>query len=139
MGRTAVCQNGHDFNMTADGFREIALSMHGAIERAHMGHPDFRANGRIFATLHADDKWGVVMLMPDEQRELLRLHSKMFFPESGAWGRQGCTKVKLAVADEPAVRVAVMLAWQRVVEKPPSRRASKPTRPRAARAPRRRP
>jgi hypothetical protein len=38
--------------MTADDFRDIALSMNGATEGSHMGHPDFRANGRIFATLH---------------------------------------------------------------------------------------
>jgi hypothetical protein len=37
--------------MTADDFREIALSMQDAEERSHMGHPDFRANGRIFSTL----------------------------------------------------------------------------------------
>ena len=36
--------------MTADDFRDIALGMQGAIERAHMNHPDFRANGRIFAS-----------------------------------------------------------------------------------------
>ena len=37
--------------MTADDFPSIALCMQGAVERAHMKHPDFRANGRIFATL----------------------------------------------------------------------------------------
>jgi hypothetical protein len=31
--------------MTADDFRRLALSMHGAIESAHMGHPDFRRVG----------------------------------------------------------------------------------------------
>ena len=37
--------------MTADDFPSIALCMQGAVGRAHMNHPDFRANGRIFATL----------------------------------------------------------------------------------------
>lgn len=37
--------------MTVQGFRRIALGMIGAVEGAHMGHPDFRVNGRIFATL----------------------------------------------------------------------------------------
>jgi hypothetical protein len=40
--------------MKPDDFRRIALSMTDAIESAHMGHPDFRANGRIFATLSPD-------------------------------------------------------------------------------------
>lgn len=38
--------------LTPDAFRRLALDLPGAIESAHMGHPDFRANGRIFATLH---------------------------------------------------------------------------------------
>ena len=43
--------------MTADAFREIALAFDGAVEEhAHMGHPDFRANGRIFAGLHGDER-----------------------------------------------------------------------------------
>ena len=28
--------------MTADQFRELALSLPGAAEASHMGHPDFR-------------------------------------------------------------------------------------------------
>ena len=37
--------------MTPDAFREIVLSQFGAVEGAHMGHADFRVNGRIFASL----------------------------------------------------------------------------------------
>jgi len=58
--------------VTPDDFRALALSLDGAIERAHMGHPDFRANGRIFATLHADDEWGMVKLAPEEQKAFIR-------------------------------------------------------------------
>jgi hypothetical protein len=36
--------------------------MQDAIEGAHMGYPDFRVNGRIFATLHSDHEWGMVKL-----------------------------------------------------------------------------
>ena len=54
--------------MTADDFRDIALGMQSAVERAHMNHPDFRANGRIFATLAADEQSGVVMLSPGAVR-----------------------------------------------------------------------
>ena len=53
--------------MKAKDFRRIALGLGGATEKEHMGHPDFRANGRIFATLHADLKSGMVKLTPDEQ------------------------------------------------------------------------
>lgn len=108
--------------MTADDFRRIALSFDGAVEQAHMGHPDFRANGRIFATLQADEKSGMVKVPPDEQNELLRLAKQTFSPASGAWGRQGCTMVKLAGADVPAVRAAMTLAWELATSQPPPRR-----------------
>jgi hypothetical protein len=37
--------------MNIHDFRRIALSLEGAEESAHMGSPDFRVGGRIFATL----------------------------------------------------------------------------------------
>jgi hypothetical protein len=86
-----------------------------------MGHPDFRANGRIFATLHPDDRKGMVKLAPEEQRQFLREHPKMFEPSSGAWGRQGCTDVLLAAADRATIRAAMLLAWEAVVAKPAAR------------------
>ena len=107
--------------MTADDFRDLALSMQDAIESAHMGHPDFRANGRIFATLHSNDRFGMVKLEPDEQRALMRRHPKMFEPSAGAWGRQGCTNVRLEAADVATVRGAIMLAWEHVATLPPPR------------------
>ena len=125
--------------MTVDDFRDIALSLPDAVEKAHMGHPDFRAAGRIFATLHADDEWGTVMLTPEEQREFLRSHPKVFVPSSGAWGRQGCTNVRLAAADEATVRGAMLLAWQRIVAKPPVRRRTRPAKPRSPQRSRTRP
>ena len=103
--------------MTADAFRELALSMEDAVESAHMGHPDFRANGRIFATLHPGEERGMVKLTPEEQGEFLKQHSTMFTPSSGAWGRQGCTDVLLEAADEPTLRAAMLLAWEGVAKK----------------------
>ncbi len=119
--------------MTDDDFRDIALSMNGAVEGSHMGHPDFRANGRIFATLrmgrkgHSGDEIGMVKLSPEEQREVMRDHPRAFEPSPGAWGRQGCTDVRLEAASRAAVRGAMVLAWEAVVAKPPAqkRRAKK--------------
>lgn len=108
--------------MTADTFREIALTFDGAVEASHMGHPDFRANGRIFATLHGDDLHGMVKVTPGQQAELIREHPRTFTPSSGAWGRQGCTNVALAAASAPAVRGAMLLAWQAAMDRPPAKR-----------------
>ena len=98
--------------MTETTFRKIALAMQGAIESAHMGHPDFRANGRIFATLHGNNKSGMVKLTPDQQRDFIREHPQVFTPENGAWGHSGCTRVLLAKADEESLGEAMSLAWQ---------------------------
>jgi hypothetical protein len=104
--------------MTEENFREVALGFAGAIEGSHMGHPDFRANGRVFAALHGNDTTGMVKLTPDQQTEFQRDHPKMFEPASGAWGRQGYTKVTLRPAKPPAVRSAMLLAYQGVMAMP---------------------
>lgn len=112
--------------MTADDFREIVLALDGATEGAHMGHPDFRANGRVFASLHSEDRFGMLKLTPDEQAVLLREHPESFEPSAGAWGRQGCTNVKLAKAHKPAVRAAATLAFAAIMALPPAKPRRKP-------------
>src|SRR5690242_19039242 len=98
--------------MTENGFRKIALAMSGAIESAHMGHPDFRANGKILATLHGNKRSGMVKLTPEQQQEFIREHPAMFTPASGAWGRSGSTCVILGEADEEVLGEAMTLACQ---------------------------
>jgi hypothetical protein len=120
--------------MTAKTFRRIALGFDGAVEGAHMGHPDFRAGGKIFATLHTGDKTGMVKLTPEQQAEFVRSHPDAFAPESGAWGRQGCTRVHLGEADEDVVGEAMTLAWQ-AVNVAASRRTTRPTRSTPRRTP----
>ena len=98
--------------MTPDEFRRIAVSMKGAVEGAHMGHPDFLANGKIFATLYPDGERGMVKLTPEQQQDFMNADDDVFAPASGAWGRQGCTTVKLAAVDEDTIGEAITLAWQ---------------------------
>lgn len=104
--------------MNAKDFRRIALGLDGAIESAHMGHPDFRINGRIFATLHADMLTGMVKLTPDAQQRFVREHADAFSLESGAWGRDGCTRVRLDAVDEELLGDALTVAWQQMVKMP---------------------
>jgi hypothetical protein len=95
---------------SADDFRRIALAFPGAEERAHMGQPDFRLGGKIFATLHAPEKGtGAVMLFPEQQELAMEAEPAAFTPAAGAWGRGGSTMVSLArVSDEWLERV---LEW----------------------------
>ena len=113
--------------MTAADFRRIALGMKDTVESAHMGHPDFRVRGKIFATLHAGNAAGMVKLTPDQQKRFVDDAPKAFVPENGAWGRQGCTAVRLDAVDEDTLGEALTLAWQNVSTRIVDRR-SKPER-----------
>jgi hypothetical protein len=107
--------------------------MKGAVEGAHMGHPDFRANGRIFATLYPDGEHGMVKLTPEQQEDFISAGDNVFAPASGAWGRQGCTTVRLALVDEDKLGEAMTLALQNtvkvaIVRKSKTKRTAKATR-----------
>ena len=114
--------------MTPEQFRGLALKMPDAIEGAHMGHPDFRAHGKIFATLYPDGENGMVKLTPEQQRDFMVDDPAAFMPASGAWGRQGCTTVRLDSVAEDQLGEALTLAWQNTVKsaaKPKTKRANK--------------
>jgi hypothetical protein len=99
--------------MTPDDFRELALSFSGAVEGQHMRHPDFRAHGRIFATLgYPDNTRGMVKLPLPEQKRFVEMHPEAFTPVKGAWGLQGSTSVLLSAAKRDVVAQALDLAWQ---------------------------
>jgi hypothetical protein len=103
-------------------FRKMALGFDGAVESAHMGHPDFRANGKIFATIQTAER-AMVKLTPEQQRTFIADFPGAFMMESGAWGRSGCTRVLLAAADEEPVGEAMTLAYQNVMAAKPGRSA----------------
>src|SRR4051812_44545991 len=97
---------------SADDFRRIALSFPGAEERAHMGHPDFRVGGKIFATLgspYAD--YAMVSLLPEQQELAMEAEPDSFKPAAGAWGRSGSTLVALASVSEEWLERALDWAW----------------------------
>lgn len=98
-------------------FRRIALGLDGALESAHMGHPDFRAHGRIFATIQHDPQWGGLMLTPEQQQRFLRAHPSAFKPAAGAWGAAGATLVHFGSVDDDALGEALTLCWQNAAAK----------------------
>jgi hypothetical protein len=91
----------------------MALGLPEVFESSHMGHPDFRVGGKIFATLGAPDpKWGMVKLTPDEQELFVQIEPEGFQPVKGGWGRQGATNVRLRSAKKSTVRKALVAAWR---------------------------
>jgi hypothetical protein len=104
--------------MTPEDFRRLALAMPEAIEAFHMGHPDFRVAGRIFATLGSPDAaWGMVKLTTDQQEMLVAAAPKVFKPVPGGWGRRGSTHVHLTAADETTLTSALTMAWWNIAPK----------------------
>jgi hypothetical protein len=97
---------------TPDDFRRLALALDGAEERSHMNHPDFRVGGRIFASLGSPDAaWGMVQLVP-EQQALAMDAEPAFRPAAGAWGRKGCTLVKLDAVPDEWLERTLRWAWE---------------------------
>ncbi|MEK6703698.1 MAG: MmcQ/YjbR family DNA-binding protein [Planctomycetota bacterium] len=106
--------------MTEDSFRQLALSMPESMESSHMGHPDFRVKNKIFATLFtgdddADD--AMVKLTPEQQEEFIATNPETFTPIKGAWGERGYTQVRLATANQAAVKRAIVTAWKNTAPK----------------------
>jgi len=113
--------------MTPSDFRRIALSLEGAEEGSHMGSPDFRVGGRIFATLAAQAQGhGNLMLTPEQQALFVAEAPEIFIPIHGGWGRNGATHLKLSAANEDLVYGALQTAWKLRVEK--NRSVGKKTR-----------
>ena len=104
--------------MDAADFRRIALSLEGAEEGLHMGAPDFRVGGRIFATLASQKQgYGNLMLTPEQQAEFAQELPEVFVPIAGGWGRMGMTHIRLAVPNEDVLAGALRAAWKLRIEK----------------------
>jgi hypothetical protein len=112
--------------MTPNEFRRLALSFPQTEERSHMNHPDFRAAGKLFATLGYPDKSSaMVKLTPVEQEMFLNNEPEVFTPCAGAWGRAGCTNVQLQLAKKTSIHKALEAAWELALGKSPAKKHAK--------------
>jgi hypothetical protein len=97
--------------MTPGEFRKLALRIPGVSEGAHQRHADFRANGRIFATLgYPDESWGMLKLSPTDQALYLERYPESFVRAAGAWGNRGSTLVRLGATDPKILASALKFA-----------------------------
>jgi hypothetical protein len=104
--------------MTPADFRRIALNFEGAEESSHMGSPDFRVGGKIFATLASQKHgYGNLKLTPEQQADFVRELPEVFLPIAGGWGRMGMTHVRLDAVNEDVLGGALQTAWKNRTEK----------------------
>lgn len=114
-----------------DRFRTIALSLPGAEEAAHMGNPDFRVGGRIFATLSGQARGrGVLKTTPEQQAAFIAELPDVFEPVQGGWGRMGMTYLVLGNASDEIMRGALTTAHRNIASRPPARRSAPKKQPR---------
>ncbi|MFN7133348.1 MAG: MmcQ/YjbR family DNA-binding protein [Myxococcales bacterium] len=107
--------------MTPLQFRKLALSLDGAVEVGHMGHPDFRVNGKIFASLQPAKGLGVVKLPADRQAALVASDPEAFVL-FGGWSKHGWTGMLL---DEvPAATIRELVTLSHALVSAPKRRAT---------------
>jgi YjbR len=118
----------YTFPMNIRDFRRIALSFPSAEESSHMGNPDFRVGGRIFATLaSAKQGYGNIKLTLEQQQAFVAELPDVFLPIPGGWGRMGMTHIILAAASEDVLTGALHTAYQlRVSQNAKSSTRSRP-------------
>jgi hypothetical protein len=98
-----------------DLFRRLALALPEAVESSHMGHPDFRLNDRIFATLSAQQQGkGTLKLTIEQQQSFIAEMPTIFEPVQGGWGRMGMTFVDLQQVDQATLQGALATAYNNV-------------------------
>src|SRR2546422_4979857 len=115
--------------MTSNEFRKMALGFPGTVESAHMSHPDFRVDGRIFATLsYPDESWGMVGLTGEEQRAFIKRGKGAFRPCNGVWGKRGATNVHLVSVARSLLKSALRAAIRNALAKRKRKRAARKPR-----------
>ena len=102
--------------ITADEARALALALPGAEANSHFDTPDFRVNGKIFATLPGPDRM-IVRMEPPDQAVLLAAEPATFSPCPGTWGLKGWTIVQLGSVDPDVMHDLLIDAWRLLVGK----------------------
>ena len=105
--------------MTTADFRRLALSLPDTSEGSHFGVEDFRAGGKIFATLaYKKTGCGVLLLTPEQQAGMLEDASEIFSPVPNKWGQRGATLVRLDTVTRDILEGALRTAWTNRQNKP---------------------
>jgi hypothetical protein len=122
--------------MTPAAFATLALALDGATQGTHGGHPDFRAGGKVFASMgFKGPDSATVKLTPEQQEMLAAAEPAIFTPVTGTWGHRGYTMIHLPAADAMTMKSALAMAWKNVTAASPraAKRVGRGSPPKAAR------
>lgn len=107
--------------VSVDIFRQMALSLPGAIELPHFDKASFRVNKRIFATLDERKKTVVLMFSPIEQSVFCAFDKTIIYPVPGGWGKQGSTIFELNRIKKAMLKDALKVVYDEIVAKSKSK------------------
>ena len=108
--------------VTIESFRELALAFEETDEHDHWSKPSFRVKKKIFATLWPVEKRVVLKLSLVNQSVFCDLDKEIFYPVSGAWGRQGWTTIELKKVSKKLLKEILTSAYCEVAPKKLSER-----------------
>ncbi len=103
--------------MTPEDFRRLALDLPEAVELAHIGTPDFRVRGKIFASVSEHKVVATLKLQRGQQEMVCAAEPELFSPVPGYWGEGGWTELRLERADVATAQSALAMAWRNVAPK----------------------
>jgi hypothetical protein len=95
--------------------RRTFLEQPEAEEKSHMGHPDFRVGGKIFATLWPDRRVAVVKLSVADQTGALQMNPEALTLKY--WGKSPYLEVSLERANAALLRALAKAAWRNIAPK----------------------
>jgi len=90
--------------------RRIFLEQPEAEEKAHMGHPDFRVAGKIFATLWPRRNVAVVMLSAADITAIVQMKEQAVTLKH--WGKKPYLEIDLPRANVALLRALAEAAWR---------------------------
>lgn len=109
--------------MTAQEFRNLALSFPGTEEAPHFDRAAFKViKKRIFATLHEPDGTANVKFSEIDQAVFCSFDKNAVYPVPNKWGQQGWTTFELAQLPTELVFDALETAYKEVLKPKPRRR-----------------
>ena len=109
--------------MTAEEFKEIALSFPGTEENPHFDRQAFKViKKRIFATLHAGSGTANLKLTEVDQSVFCNFDAAAVYPVPNTWGLQGWTTFELAKVPKELMLDALDTAYKDVLKPKPKKK-----------------
>lgn len=100
--------------ITIEQARKAALSLPETEEKPHFHLTSFRIKNKIFATIHADKNYVMVVLSPVDQSVFCSYKKDVIFPVPGGWGKKGATLIDLKKVRKTMFLDALTAAWKKV-------------------------